>query len=65
MSKKQFMIRRDDEAIALGFTPKKGQRYQLDKDQERTLHEIRTAKKMGVPLESLGTFTQSPYYWDK
>lgn len=45
MSKKQFMIRRDDEAIALGFTPKKGQRYNLTPEQVEQLKAIRTSKK--------------------
>ena len=65
MSKKRFRIRRDDEAIALGFETNSSKSYYLTKDQERTLLEIRTAKKMGIPLENLGTFTNSPYYWDK
>ena len=65
MAKKQFMIRRDDEALALGFELKKSKRYHLDKDQERTLHEIRAAKKMGIPLDKIGQFSNSPYYWDK
>lgn len=59
------MIRKDDEAIALGFEPNKSQRYNLTEEQQTTLKNIRHAKKMGIPSEKIETFSSSPYYWDK
>jgi len=64
MKKKQVSIRKQDEVIALGLEVKKGYRYQLTPEQYKQLNEIRTAKKMGV-YESIDTFKNSPYYWDK
>lgn len=67
MAKKRFVIKVESDVIALGLTPKKSKykEYYLDKHQERLLMEIRQARKMGVPMEKIGQFSNSPYYWDK
>ena len=59
------MIRKDYQAEALGLSVKNHQIYHLSSEQVDQLKAIREAEKMGIPVDKLGKFSNSPYYWDK
>lgn len=65
MAKKQYCIRRPELVEALGLELKDSQRYYLNNEQVKFLHELRHAEKMGIPKDKIGQFSNSPYYWDK
>ncbi len=65
MSKNQYTIRKPHWVEALGLEVKKSQKYCLKPEQVKLLTDLRVSEKMGIPLEKVSKFSNSPYYWDK